>query len=785
MQQGRVANIPTVASLLAAFFAIALTLGVVGAGVLMPAAATVGSATTGTIGLYDSLPSEFTSVVPNQQTTIYANDGKTVIATLYEQNRIVVPLKQIAPVMRKAQVAIEDKRFYSHGGVDIQGMGAVAAGVLAGKDARGASTLTQQYVKVTLETAARMRGDTKAAKAAKAVTAARKIQEMRYATEVEKVKSKDEILQGYLNLVYFGDQAYGVEAAARHFFSTTAAKLTLPQAATLAGQVQNPGTVNAIINPKATLKRRNTVLFAMRQQGVITQKEYQDAKAAPLGVKIHNAPSSCAASQYPFICQYVVGWLEQQPALGDSVNDRKGHIYNDGLQITTSFDLRLQREAQEIMARHVPADNYKPVGASSVTIDPNTGKMKSMVVSTGFTLKPDVQGKQGVNWAVDGVYGANGGVDIGSTEKLFTLVEALKQGWHGGSIIHGIRPAPSVWYRSDFPGECTVGPGGWNVANAEGDINPTSVDLRTATAQSVNTAFARLASIVGACNVRRTATEMGLHQARDGKPITTAVPGIVLGSTGVSPANLAQSYGVVAAGGKLCPQTPIEKITSSSGKPIDLKLGGCKQVIPEGVANEAADILKSVMTRGTGRKLGGLAGGRTSAGKTGTSHYNQSWFVGITPQLSTAVWVGNPTGFEKFHHVWINGRFYRQVFGADIAGPIWRETMNVASEGMKKVDFGQNRGGAAPSANQVTVPDVSGLTPDDAIAKLKDAGLTGSVTRYVTNTDTTPGLVAYTRPAAGTQVSKGDAVRLRVAASGRSRSNGTSSSGSSTAGTGR
>lgn len=775
-QQGRVSSIPTVASLLAAFFAISLTAGVLGAGLAMPAVASFGTVTKSAVGLYDSLPTEFTAVVPGQQSELLASDGKTVIATLYAENRIVVPLKQIAPVMRKAQVAIEDKRFYQHGGVDLEGMGAVVAGVAAGKDARGASTLTQQYVKVTLMTAAHNRGDYAAEKAAQAATPARKLQEMKYAVEVEKLKSKDEILQDYLNLVYFGDQAYGVEAAARHFFSTTAAKLTLAQAATLAGQVQNPGTVNAVINPEGTLKRRNTVLYAMRQQGLITQKDYDTARKQPLGVKVKNQPNSCVASRYPFLCEYAVGWLKQQPVLGDSEKARLGNVLSGGYRIVTTFDLSLQDKVQKIVNDHVPATDYKPVGATAVTLDPNTGKVKAAVNSTGFSIKAGEEGKQGVNWAVDYKYGANNGLAIGSTMKLFTLVEALKQGYGLNGVVNDIPKAPAIFTGRDLWRDDCAGASRWEVSNAEGEGDSSSMSLRDITAHSVNTAFAKLSLDLGACKVRQTATDMGFHQAT-GQPIKKSISDIALGSGGHSMQNLAQAYGVVAAKGKLCPETVIESMTDSKGKRVDLKLPPCKQAIPEGVANATADILKSVIAEGTGK---GLGIGRPAAGKTGTNEFDASTFAGITPQLSTAVWVGNPDQHGHFKNVRINGRFYHEVFGATVAGPIWRDIMRTASRGMPVVDFGQNMSegssrfsSSSGSSSGTTSSQYRGESPRSTERDLEAQGFT-VVRRYVYSSSVPRGQVVSTR-------TNGKTVTIRVSNGPRSgSSNNTNGNDSST-----
>ena len=274
-----------VGTLIAAFLAADLLLGILLFGLLAPAAGMAAVMQDGR-ALYDALPDRFEPVVPKRPTTLLASDGKTVLATLSDENRVVVDLKDISPWMLKAQVSIEDRRFYEHNGVDVKGIGAALAGVVLGREARGASTLTQQYVKVSLQTAAIRRGDDEAAKAATAVSLTRKLQEIRYATSLEKTLTKDEILRNYLNLVYFGDQAYGVEAAARHYFDTPASKLTLTQAATLAGLVQQPGGRDPIHNPDGARARRNEVLAAMLRDGHIDKRTYRTATRSPLTVRV-------------------------------------------------------------------------------------------------------------------------------------------------------------------------------------------------------------------------------------------------------------------------------------------------------------------------------------------------------------------------------------------------------------------------------------------------------------------------------------------------------------------
>ena len=273
--QGRIPNFTNILSLLGAFVATSVVLGLLGAGLVMPAVGATGAVAREGVGVFDALPSDFTAGPLAQQSRILAADG-SLIATPYDENRIVVPLARVAPVMRQAQVAIEDSRFYEHGGVDPQGVARAAVSNLRGGDTQGASTLTQQYVKITLQENALRNNDKAAAEAAVARQGlagySRKLQELKYAVTVEQQLTKDQILQGYFNLVYYGDQAYGVEAAARHYFGVSASALTLPQAAMLAGLTQRPGATDPVHFPEAALARRNVVLDRMHQLRLISDQ---------------------------------------------------------------------------------------------------------------------------------------------------------------------------------------------------------------------------------------------------------------------------------------------------------------------------------------------------------------------------------------------------------------------------------------------------------------------------------------------------------------------------------
>ena len=250
-----------------------------------------------------------------------------------------------------------------------------------------------------------------------------------------------------------------------------------------------------------------------------------------------------------------------------------------------------------------------------------------------------------MNWATDFRHGGSGGFSVGSTMKLFAVVEAVRQGLSPDHVITGIRPEHSRWYPHDFQPGCSVGPAGWPVKNAEGESDAPQLSLREATAQSVNTAFVALASEIGTCRIRDTALAMGMHTstgadrtATDGRPLSSVAPIILLGAD-ASPTTMAQMYAAVANRGISCPATPIESVTGSDGTPLDLRQAGCRRVLDERVADQAADVFTSVMTEGTGRAV---QLGRPAIGKTGTDEDNETWFTGATPDYATSVWAGTP-----------------------------------------------------------------------------------------------------------------------------------------------
>lgn len=742
----------SVAGLLGAFVAASTVLGLLAAGILMPIVGAGGMATKSVVTAFDALPAQFTSSPMAQQSRILAKDG-SVIATLYEENRLVVPLDQIAPVMRQAQVAIEDKRFYEHGGIDGRGLARALVSTASGQT-QGASTLTQQYVRQLLIATAEQNDNKDAAQAAQARSGVagivRKVQEMKYAISMEQRRSKDQILEGYLNIVYYGAQSYGVEAAARRYFNTNAQDLTLPQAALIAGLAQNPGTADPINNPERAVQRRNDVLTAMQAQGMISKRRMRQAQDAPLNLDVTQMKPSCPAASNTYVCEYVVKWLLDQPALGDTPEKRHKKLYYGGLTIQTTIDTKLTDYTNRVLADRVSPTNARQRGTAAAIVEPGTGRVLAIGQNTEWALQGG-PGKTSLNWAVDNKYGASSGFQIGSTVKTFAVVAALEQGMSPYSRIYA-PPDGTRFAGSSFHGaRCGYTDASFAPFNAEGEEHGTTT-LRNATIKSINTAFAQLATYTGVCSERDVMRRMGLNRADGEEYGRGGLAATILGADNASPLTLASSYATLAADGKYCEPRPVEKVVAFDGQQLPVGENKCTQAVTPDVARQTTSILRGVITSGTGKRA---AMGRPAAGKTGTTDRStETWFAGYTPQLAGAVWYGTPYTQRSVG-----------VYGGDVAAPLWRRLMTEASSGMEVKGF--NEGKAQTGSLPVAVPDVRGSTEQSARARLEEAGFSVQVSGDRKQSDViSDGRVLEFSPGPGESAPKGSTVTVTLS-SGR------------------
>ncbi|MDI5962978.1 transglycosylase domain-containing protein [Streptomyces sp. SL13] len=648
------------------FLGISALTGIVLAGIVLPAAGAVGLSAKHAATQFDDLPGDLKRPPLSQASRILdANGG--LIATVYSRDRTVVPLTKINPNMQKAIVAIEDSRYWQHGPIDPKGiLRALGTNASDGGVSEGASTLTQQYVKnVFIEEAG---DDPKAVQAATRQTIGRKIKELKYAIQVEKELGKKKILENYLNITFFGEQAYGVEAASERYFGTHASDLTLDQSALLAGIVQSPSGYDPLAYPKNALDRRNTVLMRMAQLGDITQAQAKTAQAQPLGLKPTTPKNGCitAVRGAGFFCDYVRESFLNDPVYGKTAQDRAKVWNTGGLTIRTTLDPKAQDAVQAAIQQHV----YKSdsVATAVSLIQPGTGKIEAMGQSRPYGFGTD---ETQINYNVDSDMGGGTGFQTGSTFKPITAAADIDQGGDPNQVL----PAP---YSMAYPSPVSTCDGSWDgggtVQNeSKSEVGP--MNMKKAMALSVNTYFVQLISNIGICPVVQMEKKMGVHKASGAAPDQN--PAITLGSQSIAPLTMANAYATFANGGVYCTPVAIESITSDKGKALPAPATSCTRAMSVKTADTLNTLLRGVVEDGTGT-LAGLKD-RDSAGKTGTTDsLTNAWFVGYTSNLAGAVWVGGPNTAVPMYNITIGGVYHAQVMGADTPGPIWHDAMSGA-----------------------------------------------------------------------------------------------------------
>jgi membrane peptidoglycan carboxypeptidase len=608
-----------------------------------------------------------------------------------------VTFNQIAPVMRQAVVAIEDNRFWQEGALDLKGTLRALVNDLQHKAVQGGSSITQQYVKNMLILSA---PNAQQAQAAYQDTLSRKLHELRLAITLAHQESKEQILTGYLNDAYFGNLAYGIEVAAETYFNTSAAKLTLPQAALLAGMVENPTGDDPLINAATALQRRNTVLARMVQTGVLSSTAATAAEKAPLGVQNAVPDNGCTqgtAGTAAFFCNYVEQVILQDSSIANTPQARAKLLATGGLKIYTTLDEQDQSAASEAANYTLPqyshVDNPAGEADTEVMVQPGTGDIKAMAENRQY-------GKNGttLNYAVDSNYGGSLGVQTGSSSKLFTLVTALEQNIPFGYTAT-VPDSTTVQGFTNCAGQPLTG--GFPVQNDENSTGgSTTYSLYAATAQSINVFYGELEQKVGLCNVVKTAANLGVTWW-DGTPLLKAPPvkdgisadndtSFTLGSVNVSPLSMAGAYATMAARGKYCAPVAMTRITTETGASLPVPSAGCRQAISPQVADAVNYVLQGVLTfpGATGTALGI---NRVAAGKTGTANNSQyAAFGGYTPNLAAYVSVfDTPTpiamvGNDACYQAQGGGPACDpagEMFGADAPGHTWQLSFEHANLG--------------------------------------------------------------------------------------------------------
>ena len=656
-------------ALLLAFLSVSSLMGVVTAGMLVPVAGPTALVAKSVPSVFNELPGDLQTVAPAEESQLLDSSGG-VIAHFYDKQRIVVPSANIADVMKKAIVAIEDKRFYEHNGVDATGIARALVTNLGDSGRQGASTITQQYVRNSLAERGYLEGDAEQVSAATEQTTERKLREIKYALALEKTQSKDEILTGYLNIAPFGPITYGVEAASQRYFSKSASELNYLEAALLAGLVQSPVQYDPLTHPEAAQERRDTVLATMLDQGVITQEEYDEGIATTVDSMLHPTVSSegCsgADSSKAYFCDYVLSQFLEDPTFGATRIERERLLKTQGITIRTTLDSAKQDAAYASLTNAIPVGDASGLNDALVSLDPRTGKVLAMAQNTTYGIEA---GQTMSNYAADGNF------QVGSTFKVFTLLQWFKEGHSAYETVGSANTFyPNGAFKCDGRSITTEGYQVNDLAGKTGTMN-----VVRATGQSVNQAFVNMASRVDFCSILETAYDMGITE--DGE-VPSPFPANILGSVSASPLQMASVFATIANSGQQCKPQSIESVTDRDENVLKEFAADCKEVISPDLANKTAALLTaSAGQYYTSTRLGD---GRPFAAKSGTTdgHAN-TWLTGFTPSLATAVWVGHgDNSSQEVSGVVINGVYHSEIFGETYVGQnIWAPYMTQALAG--------------------------------------------------------------------------------------------------------
>lgn len=645
-----------------------------------------------------------------ERSTIYASDGHTVLATIYlDENRKLVRLRNVSDIAQKSVLAIEDHGFYEHGAINVPSViRALLVNLAAGRITQGGSTLSQQLVKNAVIQNAEQ-------------TFARKFQEAALAIRLEQKYTKDEILELYLNDVYFGNGVYGIGTASLFYFDQPASRLTLPQSALLAGMIASPEDYDPIDHPRAARNRRDEVLDRLADLGWIPQATIDRAKAEHirLAPEVGNVEQRVEPFFVYYIKQQILDMSNRQfDAFGKTEKQRIHTLYQGGLKIYTTLEPDWQGFAQQAVLDNL-SDPDGPE-AAVVTVDTDSGAIRTMLSGRSY-----VEDQKDLVW--------KGRRQPGSAFKPFTLVAAFREGIPPGKVYSSRSPLRLPQWNND----CRC------VSNAEPYGNSGYLDLWGATQNSVNVVFAQLVLDVGPEKVVEAAHDLGITAPLD------AVPSITLGAEEVSPLDMASAYATLANDGEYCEPFAVARVELRDGEKIYQHKARCERVVSAEIAHLVTAMLQRVVAGGTGTAAS--LGGRPVAGKTGTSQdYTNVWFAGYTRQEATAVWVGFREG-----QIPMDDYYGRSVFGGTLAAPIWRDYMAKAVAGMPVLGFP-----APPPPQSGRVPDVFGMKSLDAQEALVEANFTPIVEK-VHSTEPLNMVIGQT-PEGGRSAVLGSAVTLTV-----------------------
>ena len=749
--------------------------GVMVTAMISPTLAVASVGTNSAIGVFNALPEFIELGEQAQKNTLWAQntadpeDGFTQIAEVYWQDREEIALEDMSPYLVAAAVAGEDRRFYDHSGVDINSVVRAALGnVLSGDIESGASTLTMQLVKNTYIQRSQYLSTPEEQQAAYqeaiATSFQRKLNEMKLAIGIEKRYTKDEIVEAYLNITGFGGNTYGVQAAAQKYFGTTAREITPAQAASLLAIVQYPATRN-LENPanyEANQARRDVILAAMYAEDYITKAQYRTAintKVNSSFVNISPPRAGCLAGDVyaRFFCDYVIKNVENFESLGATPEERNERWRKGGLNVYTTLNMSLQITAQDRVWELVPNDEERfELGSAATSVEVTTGRVLTMAQNKIFNDSEQGGGitTTAVNFNTDRPYGGSSGFQVGSTYKIFALIAWLQRGYGLNEVVDASRLELE---QANFLDTCGDGGGPWaglwEFRNSADLIIPQATVFES-TVRSINSAYASIAEQLDQCEIRTAAESLLVHRADGG--ILQTNPSAVLGTNEIAPLTMATAFSGIAHGGVVCEPIVVDRFVTDTGETIPGQEPTCRQALSPEIAAATAAPMRSVITGGTGTRSN-PGGSVPVIGKTGTTDSQvQTWMVGSSTNVATAVWVGNVIGDFRLSD-------YRN--GTALRHDIWRVVMQEANE--------QYGGEAFPRPSDrllegsgITVPDIFGLTIAEATALLESLGLKLGVTEGIV-----ADRVGLYEPAAGTYLARGMTVRVTGSGGGEQLGN--------------
>lgn len=669
-------------------------------------------------------PANFDVAEPTLATStkIYAADGALITTLSAEENRELVELDDLPDHVADAVIAIEDARFLEHRGVDARAvMRALRRNAEAGEVIEGGSTITQQYIKNLLGE------DDKTVK--------RKLREASLAVQLERQYTKRRILELYLNTIFLGNGAYGIQAAALEYFSVPAAELTLAQSAVLAGLIRSPSASDPYDLPERAIARRNEVLSRMAELGLVKPAAAASAAAEPLGLRVKTDEDRYAA---PYFVEQVKRFVLDDPRFGKTPTERQRLLFRGGLRITTSLDLRLQALAEDAVGKVRPGEPGPD--AALAAIEPTTGAVRALVGGRDF-FSGNPRAK--LDLATGGP-----GRPAGSSFKPFVLAAALEK----GIPLDKVYPAPSS-IELALPREV------WKVENYEGSGGG-SADLRDATVRSYNTVYAQLVMEVGPEEAMRMASRLGIADPLE------PFPSAVLGTNDVHALSMASAYGTFATRGVQVDPAFVMTVTRSDGAVLYQHQTSARRAVSRYVADQVNSVLQEVMTRGTGTDA---RIGRPAAGKTGTGQaWRDAWFVGYTPDLVTAVWMGFA---EEGRRSMVPPATPFRITGGTWPAEIWQLFMTNALADVPASDFALPEPPPAPATSITTsttldpaalLANVRGMPNQIATQTLEAQGVKVRI-HSVADDEYPPGVVVAQRPPAGTPLSDITSVTIDVA----------------------